>query len=489
MQLIQKRNHKYLIVIFLIYGTIYSSISFVNHYLFRTYSLDLGLYNKVLYDYATFSTNNYSVLAHRFPHHLADHFSLLIPLISPFYWIFKSYTLLVFQIVSILFGAYGIYKFLVLKYDNTKIAILAVVHFLSIWGIYSALSFDYHDNVVAAMFVPWLFWSFEKYKIKYILIFVLLICFAKENMALWCGFILLGIGFQHRKEKAKRNLALQLSFFVLVYFVLVLKVVMPSIDYDGKVHQLDRYAALGTSLGEIFFNLINHPINSFKLFFDNTATPQEYYGIKTELHLMVLTAGGIVFLIRPIWLLMLFPIYAQKMWTNDFGLWGINNQYSIEFVPIICLALFSYIVELKSKINKIILTVFFIVITLNSTINTIEERESFWYNPENSMFFDKKHYSANFDVKELNTSLELIPTKASVSAQSFVVPHVFERKNVFMFPDKMDEADYIILVYQNTKYPLSEEYYNMVVKKLLVDKKHKLMYCKNYTYIFKKINF
>lgn len=479
-------NNKYLIIIFLIYGTIYSSISIVNHYLFRTYALDLGLYNKVLYDYATFSSNNYSLIAHRFPHHLADHFSLLIPLISPFYWIFKSYTLLVFQIVAILFGAYGLYKFLVLKYDNTKIATLAVVHFLSIWGIYSALSYDYHDNVIAAMFVPWLFWSFGKYKIKCILIFVLLICMTKENMALWCGFILLGIAFQYRKEKAKRNLALLLTFFAFVYFVLVLKVVMPSFDYDGKVHQLDRYVALGTSLGEIFLNLINHPINSFKLFFDNAATPQEYYGIKTELHLMVLIAGGVVFLIRPIWMLMLFPIYAQKMWTNDFGLWGINNQYSIEFVPIISLALFSYIAELKSKINKVYLSVIFVLLTFIVTIKKLDNRISFWYEPINSIFYNAKHYTSNFDTKELYQALNLIPEDASVSAQSFVVPHVFERKNVFMFPDKMDEADYIILVYQNSKYPLSEEDYNMAVKRLLVDKNFKLIYCKNYTYIFKK---
>lgn len=480
------KDKKYLLTILLIYGTIYSSISFVNHYLFRTYALDLGLFNKVLYDYATFSTNNYSILASLCPHHLGDHFSLLIPIISPFYWIFKSYTLLVFQISSILFGAIGIFKFLNFKYNNSKIALLAVVHFLSIWGIFSALAFDYHDNVVAAMFVPWLFWAFEKFKIKYILLFVLLICIAKENMALWCSFILLGIAFLNRNSSKKRNFALLLSLCALVYFILVIKIIMPSFDYNGKMHQLDRYAALGTSLNEIVLNLIKHPINSFKLFFDNAATPLQYSGIKTELHIMVLVAGGLVFFIRPIWLLMLLPIYAQKMFTTYVGLWGINGQYSIEFVPIISLALFSFISELKDVKSKIYISIFFIIATLTATLRTMDRRTSTWYNAINHRFYSLQHYKTNYNTDELYSSLKLIPNNAVVSAQSYLVPHLFEREKIFVFPDNIDNSDYLVLLNRNSKYPLSEEDYYTTLKKMLLNKNWELIYCKNYTYIFKK---
>ena len=45
---------KYLAIILIVFGTVYVLISFVNHYNFRTYALDLGAYTNALYKYAHF---------------------------------------------------------------------------------------------------------------------------------------------------------------------------------------------------------------------------------------------------------------------------------------------------------------------------------------------------------------------------------------------------------------------------------------------------
>ena len=57
--------------------------------------------------------------------------------------------------------------------ENKYLPFLAVVHFFSMWGIYSALSYDYHDNVMAAMFVPWLFYFFVEKKFGHAALFLL----------------------------------------------------------------------------------------------------------------------------------------------------------------------------------------------------------------------------------------------------------------------------------------------------------------------------
>jgi len=59
-------------------------------------------------------------------------------LVSPLYWIFGSYTMLLFQIAAIIFGGIGIYKYFINKSSDSYLAVIAMVHFYSIWGIYSA---------------------------------------------------------------------------------------------------------------------------------------------------------------------------------------------------------------------------------------------------------------------------------------------------------------------------------------------------------------
>ena len=34
--------------------------------------------------------------------------------------------------------------------------------FWACWGIWAALAFDYHDNVIAAVLLPWLLYWFER---------------------------------------------------------------------------------------------------------------------------------------------------------------------------------------------------------------------------------------------------------------------------------------------------------------------------------------
>ena len=98
------RNNRWTILILLVFATLYSLVSIVNHYNFRTYAFDLGIYNNVIYDYSKFSLNDNSVMHIEFENVLSDHFSLLLMFFAPLRYLFGSYTLLVVQICSILFG-------------------------------------------------------------------------------------------------------------------------------------------------------------------------------------------------------------------------------------------------------------------------------------------------------------------------------------------------------------------------------------------------
>jgi uncharacterized membrane protein len=145
------------------------------------------------------------VMQPSFTNVLSDHFSLYPLLVSPFYWIFGTWTMLLFQFLAILFGGFGIYRYVQELTKNNTISIIAVAHFFSFYGIYSALSFDYHDNVVATMFVPWFLLYFGKKNWKKTILFFVLILIAKENMALWAVFLGFGLAFKSLVQKDRKT--------------------------------------------------------------------------------------------------------------------------------------------------------------------------------------------------------------------------------------------------------------------------------------------
>src|SRR6478735_7580207 len=195
----EKHQRGILIGILTFFGLCFCTLSLGNHYVFRTYAFDLGLFNNAIYDYAHFRWNDNTVKLYQ--NILSDHFTLLHIPFSLFYWVFGSYTLLIFQIASILVGAVGAYRFHLLKFGKPLLSFVLLLHFLSMWGIYSALAYDYHDNIIAAMMVPWFFLYFHRQKWTKATLFFLIILISKENMALWAIFLSLGLAIMYFRNK------------------------------------------------------------------------------------------------------------------------------------------------------------------------------------------------------------------------------------------------------------------------------------------------
>ncbi|MBI9066749.1 MAG: DUF2079 domain-containing protein [Salinivirgaceae bacterium] len=478
-----------LISIFIFFAIIFSLISLTNHYLFRTASQDLGMISHAVYSFAHFTHNYYTLsLGGSEMNYFADHFSPITILYAPFYFIFGSYTLLIIQIASIIFGGFGIYKYSQIYFKNSSISLIILTHFFCIWAIYSALSFDFHNNVVAAMMVPWLIYYHEKKEKKMFLLFFILILISKENMVLWLAFILLGLMINKKNIDLKKYLKFEIPLlaFSILYFIVVVGFIMPYIR-DGAGHsQLARYSHLGNSLPEVINTIIRKPLYVISLFFTSPLDKESLAGIKTELHLMVLVSGGYALLFRPRYLIMLLPIYAQKMLTNNYGFWGISNQYSIEFAPILSLCLVSFLTKVKSirmvywiAISTAVLTCFF-------TIHTLENRKSTGQHKTNAVFYDRRHYESNLNLKEIYKQIDKIPDDAILSVSTNLSPHLANRKKIYTFPNVKD-ADYIILfTSKRTCYPLSRDKFNERLVTLRESDKFELLYDENHLLILRK---
>ena len=479
-------KNRSIIAITLLFGIIYSLISIVNHYNFRTNAGDLGIYNQAIYDYAHFKVNYNTVwYGARIENMLSDHFTIVQLLISPLYWVFGSYTLLIIQIVAILFAGIGIYKYIKLISKNEKLSLFAAVHFFSMWGIYSALNFDYHDNVLAATFVVWFIYFLKKSNYFLSTVFFILIILCKENMILWASFLALGLLLVNFKDLKKRYYLIFLTVFSLVFFILVLNVIMPSLTlHNVKGYNHFDFSVLGENMGEAVKNIFRKPIEIFIAFFTNHTNNPSAVGIKNEFFLVFILSGGLIVLRKPQYLIALIPVFGQKLFHDYHSHWGLTAHYSIEFAPIISIALFEYFSEHQ---NKHILKLAFFATLSCFTINIIKinDRLPGWYDNTGVAFYSKKHYETQYSVKELNDALKKIPEDAIVSAESNIVPHLANRRNIYMFPAVFD-ADYVVFCKDNRYYPKTKKQFNLYTERLLSSYRWETVVNNSSVFLFKK---
>jgi uncharacterized membrane protein len=452
-----------------IFAAVFLLISLVNHYLFRTSALDLGMFNHAIYHFSRFEMNTFMTgLSEDEVNYFGDHFSPLTALLSPLRYLFGTYTLLIIQALSAAWGGWGIWRYASLRFGADWGAFLLTFHFFLLWGIYSALAFDFHTNVLAAMAVPWLALFHWRSINRGVILISILILLAKENMALWLAFLMLALHSAHKKNRIssapKRDTAI--SAAALVWSAVVAFWLMPGIHKGVGTDQLARYAGDGGSLFSTIWAVIKQPSLLWDYLFSDPNGHPEAAEIKWRFHTVFFLSGGFALLLRPAWLLAAMPVLAWKFLSTDKGMWDISGQYSIEFVPLISLALVGLIAASKAKTAWVIWPM---VILIASTVHqTVKNMDGAMIAGErrNVMFYQKRHYHSPHDVVEINQIIRQIPPAAVVSASAELVPHLSFRQRIFQFPIVKDAEIIVLIKQQLVPYPLEPEAHFSAIEKL-----------------------
>ena len=464
-----KRN-KYLIIILLFFGVIYSLFSLLNHYNFRTNAYDLGIFNQEIYHYANFSFKENTV--REVPLLLGDHFEVMLLLFAPFYWIFKSYTLLILQIIFILFGGLGVYLFIKKTSKSKKIALFSILIFFLHFGIFDAVSFDYHNDVLALMLIPWLLFFIKLKKFKYYWLFLAFFLLFKENMAIISLF--LGIYLLFFRDKKLKKIGFFTVLISIFYFFLVVFLIIPSLNPEGEYYYWSSYVS--GERGGFLKILIQEPWIVFTRFIDHE--------IKLKmLRLIIISGGFFVFFDRRLFFL-LIPLITMKFYSSNQAYWGHMFHYSVGFAPLTAIAIGLFSKRMKKERYENILMLLFIV--LNIFILT---QIHFYDLKKIDRFFKEDHYTTSFTRETVVEAINKIPKNASVSAQNSLVPHLADRDKIYLYPKKTD-TDYLIfnLADQNI-WPVE----NISSIKDLINKKtangdYKLIYHEDEVFILKKID-
>jgi len=355
--------------------------------------------------------------------------------------------------------------------------------FYLFFGTLAALAYDYHSNVISAMALPFFFLMVNRKSWGKAFALLVFMCLGKENVSLFLFFVSLGLFWKYFKSKESRKYILLFAGFSVVYFLFMVKWVMPTIAGEKDFVHFGKYPVLGGDMTAAIKFMIIHPLEFIRLLFVNHM-PEDptYNNEKVFFYLVLFVAGGWALFVRPWYFVMILPIIIQKELTNQPSTWGCVYQYSIEFAPVVVVAVMEVVSKLKFNSNRVgALLIFF---TLSSTVYGLVERSKAW-EKERFIFWQKPHFKPHYDLSDVKALMARIPADAAVMANSAYVGQLAYRDKCYTLPFVKD-AEFILISSVESTYPLSVDQTNEFIQAIQVDSAWNLVEQRGHVYLFQR---
>ncbi|OGY67989.1 MAG: hypothetical protein A3H63_00570 [Candidatus Harrisonbacteria bacterium RIFCSPLOWO2_02_FULL_45_10c] len=431
-----------LIFAFLIFFGIFTAL---RQYNFQTQAWDMGIFTQTFWNtvQGRFMQNTLEEL----PNHFGIHWSPILLLLVPGYALFPSpYFLLFIQTLAVALGAWPLYllskRILGPEWKEYRVLKNAPIIITAGYLLYAPLHwltiYDFHE---ITFLVPLLIAGFYFMEIRrwgWASLFLLLAAATKEDAVIAVLFMGIYLLLKRRVPETAQNssmpawltkermFGIAVIIFSLLYFIFAIKIVMPA--FGGGLLRLDRYSHFGNTFPEIITTIITQPLFDLKTIF--TAEKIRYA----------------VWLLLPVsflpffsWrtLILLIPGLAENLLTNFPAQFSGFYQYDATLIAGIFIGAtlgLKNIVDKKWMAKKIALAALIAAIFIGYIMRS----------PVNPVFFPTNLFKTNPQWDALRAVLRSIPSSASVSANTNLVPHLANREHIYTLDQEPFPADIII---------------------------------------------
>jgi uncharacterized membrane protein len=418
---------------------LFSLLCTLQHFSFATNAWDLSIF-----DYAMSSTLKGDIMAEPFHgfgwgSHLAIHFTPVLFLLVPLYLIFKGPLFLLYiQVLAVGCAAIPLYLIAKHKFRNAKIALAIALIYLTFRPLLNGLMYDFHPEMFFPLFIfgSYYFLTVRNENLLFF-IFIILALAVKEDFAVYTFFYCLWLTAKTKWKKTASR-ALWLS---ALYILLTLTVFIPYFRSQVNAPQtyefLNKWHDYGHAPLEIFKKAIAQPRRLLK-----DLNPIANLGHLANYFLLLLCV--------PLWssaILLIFPPLAVGWCSRIPTMAAFGLHYGAALIPFLFLALVLALERLQKNSDESrpgtrpfwswLIIVILVVNVANFKWNTLAP--------------SKYHFISEYPA--IKRCLTMIPQKASVAAQSALIPHIAKRKAIFMLP-ATGQAEYILLHLQLNPWPM-----------------------------------
>jgi len=309
------------------------TLSLVDYYTFKTASYDLVIFDQAIRSYSHFHLPvslvkgmtdgfgpNFSLLG--------DHWSPVLVLLAPLYWIHGGpTTLLVAQAVLLALAVPPLWVFTRRELGVTAAYCVVVAYGLS-WPVATAAAADFHEVAFAPVLLAVLFERLSAYRRAsapwwHVVLAALAALTVKEDM----GFLVCGLGLA---LLVLRRWRLGAAFMVggLAYTWVAARLLIPA--FGGNANFYWAYGQFGKDVPSAVAYMIIHPVDVLRTFVQP--------GIKAHTMTWLLAVGAFAPLVSP-YVLVVLPPLAERMLAapRHLSWWVTGWQYNAFLVvPLLC---------------------------------------------------------------------------------------------------------------------------------------------------------
>ena len=413
-----------------VYVALMGFIVVTRHVALRTHAFDLGQYLQIIWNIARghgpASTLVPTYVAADRMHAWGDHFSPIFYALAPLEWLAPgAVVLLLAQTAALALGAVAVFQLAWPRVGRAAATALAVLYLVnpSLHGI------NIRDIHPAAFAIP--------------LLLVAALAFDRGRYA-WCALALVGtfacredaaigvVGFAAWLAIARRRWLVGALLAAVAMAVLAIDIgwLMPRF-LGGTYDHLNRYRHLGGSLGEILLSIGLRPWRWLGI----VLTPAKI------VYLVALLAPlGFLPLLVPRVLVAALPALAMNLLSLDPKLFHYQGQYQAFVLPFLVLATIEGYARLRAIVGPrrlfgrhgapSALGVAFVLSALLTARIVNDLGITFW------RLGPSQHAAYAL--------MAHIPGDAGVTAYERLVPHLATRRDVWMFPRGLGEAEYVL---------------------------------------------
>ncbi len=406
--------------------TIFVSLTTVaQHRVFGTSTFDFGIFVQMFHSMATDFTANTTCERDYLLSHFNVHASYIYYLFAPFYALFPNEnTLLIGQAVFAMGGIIPL--FLMARKHGYKgfglVAICMIYVFCT--GVLGPCYYSFHENAFLPTLLMWVLYAMDQR--KYILFYVMafLVCIVKEDAPLYILCIALYFFFEEKSWKRFHGLIMTAA--AGIYFVLIMDWLVK--NGDGQMMTSSRFGHLMVTpedgFGGLVKNVLMNPAYFFSLFIQEDTLTFVMQMLVPMLFLPFATSKIRRFLLMVPFIIMNLIIGSDYHYAADMG-------YQYVFGPS-CLLIYMLMINCDdmehNRRNTLVTGAS--VMTLVMCISFLSVEVGAW----ESYKLRKDYY------QEIEDTLDTIPENGSVAVNTWLLPHVADRKEVYT----LDNSDFEI---------------------------------------------
>lgn len=444
----------------IVYDLYFSSVSILRYQKFFAGKFDLGNMDQVVWNTLqgnVFQFTNPNGITNM--SRLGFHADFILILLAPFYLIWSDpRMLLLMQTIILSLGA--LFVFLIAKnvLKNKNIALALSISYLLNPGVELSNLYDFHGVVLATTFLLGAFYFLQKKSYGPFILFLTLGAITKEQVWVVAAIFGLYVFWTYKK----RLLGFIIFFTSLMFFYYLIWKGIPTAR-GGEHFALTYYSEFGDSPTRVIANLIFSPMKTISTLANAERITYLY---------QVISPLGFLSLLSPLYLIFATGDFAINLLSNNAQLHQIYYQYTAVITPFIFISSIFGIKFLLNRFPQVPAHMFTAYIILWALLS------AYFFgplpgaqNPNLDMITVKKDHS-----EEVNIFLKNIPHDKKVAATNNIGAHVTQRKYVYTIPLGLNDADVILFKIDDPYSQPPPLVLKKLINQLLANKNYKLIY-------------